>query len=153
MKTIAIDFDGVIHSYEHGWGDGSIYGQPLPGAFEAIKQYMDNGYSVFIFSTRPARQIVKWIEGHISYYDPLYGYITNGERVYRYGFTVKKIPFWKKFWNEKNVLGVTNRKLPAMVYIDDRAYKFENWEKTIKETVHGVDIEYTIDYNKSDVGR
>ena len=30
----------------------------------------------------------------------------------------------KTFWNSTNVIGVTNRKLAAQVYIDDRAYKY-----------------------------
>lgn len=30
------------------------------------------------------------------------------------------------FWNDLRVVGITNRKLPAQLYIDDRAYKYEN---------------------------
>ena len=51
-KTIAIDFDGVIHKYSKGWKDGAIYDEPVDGAKEAIEELMDKGYRVVIFTTR-----------------------------------------------------------------------------------------------------
>lgn len=125
MKTIAIDFDGVIHKYSGGWKDGSIYDVPVEGAFQAIRKLMDKGYSVFIFSTRNSRQIVDWIQNYTGqlYDEPIV-----------YLFETQKIPFWVKFWKKPNILGVTNRKLPALVYVDDRALKFDgDWKKTLKQ--------------------
>ena len=57
----------------------------------------------------------------------------NISHVYpRFNFTVERIPFWKKFWNKKGVIGVTKRKLPAASYIDDRAINFNgDWYDTI----------------------
>lgn len=137
MKTIAIDFDGVVHSYSKGWKDGSVYDLPIDGVFESIKQLFDQGYSVFIFSTRSSRQIKRWLIPLIMDSDYIVNGIGNDPAEYiwpKYGFTCKRIPFWKKFWNEKNVLGITKRKLPAHVYVDDRALLFKgSWKVTLDE--------------------
>ena len=35
------------------------------------------------------------------------------------------------FWNKKNVLGITNRKLGASFYIDDRAIRHVDWNSSL----------------------
>ena len=35
--NLGIDFDGVIHNMDKGFHDGTCYGDPLPGALEAIR--------------------------------------------------------------------------------------------------------------------
>lgn len=112
-KTIAIDFDGVIHAYSHGWADGTIYDLPVSGAFDTIEHLLIRGYAVFIHSARPPRAIKRWLEKFTQFDD-------------RYPFTipVKIVPWWYKFWDKAHVLGVTNRKMAAAIYIDDRAYFF-----------------------------
>ena len=39
----------------------------------------------------------------------------------------------KKHALEQYVAEITNTKIPAQVYIDDRAYRFINWEKTMED--------------------
>ena len=51
IKSIAIDFDGVLHDAYQGWGDGTCYGDPLPGAIEAIKQ-LSKQYQIIIFTAK-----------------------------------------------------------------------------------------------------
>ncbi len=134
-RTIAIDFDGVIHAYSKGWQRGECYDSPVTGVFHAIQELMNKDYSVFIFSTRKAKQIKKWMKEWA--YDS--DYIVNGmggdpnDYSYpKFNFTVEIIPFYKKFWNKKNVVGITKRKLPALCYIDDRAIRFDgDWDKTL----------------------
>lgn len=134
MQTIAIDFDEVIHKYSKGWQDGKCYDVHVDGVFEAIQELMKE-YTVFVFSTRSPKQIKRWLQERImeqefgdNPYDPI-------EWVWpKYGYKCQIIRPWTKFWNKKNVLGITKRKLPAMCYIDDRALSFKGeWNRTLTD--------------------
>jgi hypothetical protein len=59
---LLVDFDGVIHAYRRGWADGTAYDPPKPGAWVAIRTLLARGYDLVVFSTRPAEQIVPWLE-------------------------------------------------------------------------------------------
>lgn len=43
MKTICIDFDGVLHSYTSGWqGEDVASDPPVPGAIEWLREMIRN---------------------------------------------------------------------------------------------------------------
>lgn len=115
MPTVATDFDGVLHTYEKGWQDGTIYGEFMPGAVEALSRLMSR-YAVFVHTTRSPRQVARWIEDKSGR-----GFECT-TRVPRSGF-----------WNERGYLLVTRRKLPAIAYIDDRAIRFANWTQALED--------------------
>ena len=69
-KTIAIDFDGVIHWYREGWKDGEIYDKPFPQAIKSIKELMKD-YNVFIFTARDVLQVHAWMVNNFVGYCPL----------------------------------------------------------------------------------
>jgi hypothetical protein len=113
MATVAVDFDGVIHTYDKGWQDGTIYGEFMPGAVVGLTRLMQQ-YAVFIHTARKPRQVARWIERSSGYG------LECTTRVPRGGF-----------WSRRGYLLVTNRKLPAVAYIDDRAVRFESWDRTL----------------------
>jgi hypothetical protein len=117
VATVAVDFDGVIHTYDRGWQDGTIYGDLMPGAVVALTQLMQR-HAVFVHTTRNARQVARWIEDRTGHG------IECTTRVH-------PLPWKRTFWNERGVLLVTNRKLPAVAYIDDRAVRFESWGQAL----------------------
>lgn len=98
QKTILVDFDNTVHAYSKGWHDGSIYDEPVPGAIETIKDLMDQGFEVVIFTAFSQRgnernaDIQNWLRKH--------------------GLDIP----------------VTNTKIPALAMIDDRAIRFTNWK-------------------------
>jgi hypothetical protein len=119
--TVAVDFDGVLHSYERGWADGTIYGDWKPGAVAALTQLMQQ-HPVFVHTTRPARQVAHWIEQRSGYG------IECTTRLPR--------TWWgrrRPFWDTRGVLLVTARKLPAVAYIDDRAIRFTTWQQALAD--------------------
>lgn len=143
--TIAVDFDGVIHGYSRGWQDGSIYDPPLPGAIDGLRALMDQD-AVFIFTTREPEQVMAWLEG--------FGFdVTIDERCKRClgeggGQALDADcrpagPAWEcdtckgsgllTFWNPRGQLLVTNRKLAATAYLDDRAVRFTDWPAALRE--------------------
>ena len=61
-KTIAVDFDGVIHQYSNGFqGLHNAYDPPMPGVFEGLDELKKMGYRLIIVSSRPTEAIKKWL--------------------------------------------------------------------------------------------
>ena len=125
-KTVAVDFDGVIHSYEKGWQDGSIYGTPMPGALEALRELMEK-YYVFIFTSRHCLQVAQWMQSH--------GFqVTTDDSLYDTWDQQTTGADWNGvFWQTAGILLITNHKFAASAYIDDRAIRFESWDQTLTD--------------------
>lgn len=153
MSSVGFDFDGVIHSYEKGWHDGTIYGEPIDGIFDLIK-YVQTQHAVFIYSTRDPESIAHWIvkqdrafrcvteRGHRSGYHTTWWWhdgvdnnrpMVMGQEVYLGTL---------KFWNDHESIFVTDRKLPAMAYVDDRAVRFMNAHQTLNQLRHHGVLKY-----------
>jgi hypothetical protein len=112
-STVAVDFDGVIHAYSKGWQDGTIYDDPVPGAFSALHILMKT-YAVFVHTARAPFPVADWITTH-----------SNLEC-----WVVRDPP---EFWDKRGVLLITSRKLPAVAYIDDRGIRFESWDQALAD--------------------
>ncbi len=106
--TIAVDFDGVLHSYVTPWIDATtIPDPPVEGAIEWLNG-IARQFDVVILTTRgktdAARQAVcGWLRKH--------GY-------------------------EGTFPEVTDRKVPALVYVDDRGWRFEGSNFPTADEVH-----------------
>lgn len=120
MSTVAVDFDGVIHAYSKGWHDGTIYDDPVPGAFDALRKLMET-YAVFIHTTRDVASVADWISDR------------TGIR------TTNLDP--REFWNGRGEILVTNLKYPAVAYIDDRGIRFESWDQALADLSRFADAE------------
>ena len=96
--TIAVDFDGVIHSYVSPWVDAHLIPDPpVDGAIEWLKQIAES-FDIVIFTTRGKTDEGRWaVRRYIQ---------EHGD------------------WPEALSLQVTDSKPPALIYLDDRAYRF-----------------------------
>ena len=110
-KNVCIDFDGVIHDNYDGFGDGTIYGPIIEGSSEAIKKLAQK-YNIIIFTAKakPDR--------------PLINGKTGAELV--------------RDWLDKHGLGqyvkeITSEKPRALVYIDDKAIRFTDWNSAMDQ--------------------
>ena len=111
--AVCFDFDGVIHKYSKGWQDGSIYDKANPEALDLMLLLQKLNIPIFICSTREPYQIISWWNKQGYWADAI------------------KINDAETFWKDTKFIGVTNRKLPAQLYIDDRAYKYTG--QTVKQ--------------------
>lgn len=104
--TVCVDFDGVLHNFDGRWkGHSSIEGEPIDGAIAWLTGIAED-FDVAILTTRGAT---------------LLGQNAVLAWLERYGFVVPP------------TFVVTDEKPPALVYLDDRAWRFDGRFPTAQE--------------------
>jgi hypothetical protein len=112
-RTIAIDLDGVILEYVDPWTGIAHFGDPLPGAAEAMGKLKSLGYKVVVYTTRNnsmahhnrwhnALELTALVQAKLEDSKIPYDYISLFKPLARY-------------------------------YIDDRAIRFNSWGQTLEE--------------------
>lgn len=110
-KTLAFDFDGVVHQYDHWTGASNIPNPPVDGIGQLFEKLTSEGYEIIIHSSRAADEkglqaMKRWL--------------------YKYGLY-------------RLVSNITPCKPAAIAYIDDRAVRFDgDCEKCLKD-IHDMD--------------
>lgn len=108
MNVLAIDFDGVLSDYT-GWrGHNAPFDPPVEGAFQTLRDYIDNGYDIVVHTSRADSQ-------------------SQTQRLWAW---------FKEFGLERRYLdhlAITSTKPAAVMYIDDRAWYFTGTFPTIQE--------------------
>jgi len=118
-ETIALDFDGVIHDdYLRSAGgddgdemyDGTIYGEPFDGVKDALIN-ISSKYRIVIYTCKanPTRPLVDGKTGP------------------------ELIREWLVEYNlDTYISDIQFEKPHAKYYVDDKGYRFENWEDTME---------------------
>jgi len=110
FKVVAIDFDGVIHNHSLGYHDGTIYGDLIDGSKESIEKIHNMGFIIIIYTCKahPNRPLVHGESGT--------------ELIWK----------WLKDKSIDHFINdVVWGKPHALLYIDDKGYRFKNWKDTI----------------------
>lgn len=131
----------MIHRYSRGWADGSIYDEPVPGAVDAIRGLMAQGVAVCVHTTRDPEQIRPWLESHglVITTDERCGACRGHGLIHPDPASPVKLCENCRgggeiiFWNDTDQVLVTNRKLPAVAYIDDRGIRFRDWSQALAD--------------------
>lgn len=106
--TVSSDFDGVIHSYTSGWqGADVIPDPPIEGAIDWLNEVIVADYDVMILTTR-AR--------HEGGPEAVMAYLRE------HGFTGECL--------------VTSEKHPALIYVDDRGWRFNGRFPSLRQIRH-----------------
>lgn len=94
--TVAVDCDGVLHSYTSGWqGADQLPDPPVDGAIQWLNDIVDH-FDVVILTTR-------------------------GDQP---GGNEAVMAYLREHGYDGPDLLVTSHKVPALIYIDDRGYRF-----------------------------
>jgi len=116
--TVACDMDGVLHEYSTPWiAPHVIPDSPVAGAIEWLHKTLQE-FAVVIFTTRGRtwrgrRAVRRWLKKYGNIMWDTYGDIHGFEEV-----------------------KVTDRKPAALIYLDDRAWRFEGKNFPTMQEIH-----------------
>ncbi|MFJ9521796.1 hypothetical protein ACIRPK_26530 [Kitasatospora sp. NPDC101801] len=110
-RTICVDFDGVIHP-EGPWNGGRLRRGPLPGAVQRLRTLLDGGWCLAVVTAR-----------HSDFHEDVATWL--GEHLQRKVIVLRGAE--TAYWNQPGVVLVTNVKVGALVYVDDKAEEFTSW--------------------------
>ena len=110
---IAVDFDCCIAHYKE-WKGIDIFGEPIEGAKEALIKLKNQGHRIIIFTCRaPTPKLQNYLKTHSIPFD-----------------AINENP-WT--WLEDSDPTI-KRKIPADIYIDDKALTFKgDWNRTFAD--------------------
>lgn len=114
-KSIALDFDGVIHDYALGYTGHVPEGGPVPGALEFVQELLEAGWTVYIHTCRALPEQEGW-----------------KPRVERVGAVTE----WLEWHGFPGGLIVTADKPHALLYVDDRAHRFTGCWEEVRRALH-----------------
>jgi hypothetical protein len=63
MKTVCLDFDGVMNTYD-GWMGPEYLFEPREGLKEFLSKLNEAGFKIVVNSTRTAKSIYGWLDEH-----------------------------------------------------------------------------------------
>lgn len=64
-RTIALDFDGVLHSYSSGWTGPKPMDAPVPGALALVEALKARKYRLVVFTARDdVAAVGEWLKQH-----------------------------------------------------------------------------------------
>lgn len=62
-KSVALDFDGVLATYD-GWKGEDHFGLPMAGSRALVEALRDKGQEVVVFTARPPAKVTRWLTEH-----------------------------------------------------------------------------------------
>jgi len=126
IYTVAIDWDGVVHNATSGFVAGHVFPDPpVPGAIEAIRDYLGR-FDVVIHSCRLSHHSGSGLHLRLEQQriiESMVDYLTD------HGLTEDDLYAQRgtlKFWTDHG-------KPLALLYIDDRGFRFVGEFPTVQE--------------------
>lgn len=135
--TVAVDFDGVLHSYISPWKNAwTIQDPPIPGAMAWLREISQH-YRVAINSARCAnffgrRAMHSWIWRHLN--EEMWSWAAN-QGLLAHNFTHMDDEEEVRIMTNERMRGIffPRVKPHALIYLDDRAIRFAGVWPTLKD--------------------
>lgn len=102
QRTVALDFDGVMNTY-NGWQGADELFEPREGLENFLKTLMRDGFKVVIYSTRTVEKIQGWLAKHNV--DQYITFVSNEKPLAHCYVDDRAIQFQGSFYNAYMQIG------------------------------------------------